>query len=313
MAEQKKKFLNNETKIGIIVVIAIAVLYFGINFLKGINIFTPNTTLYVQYDRVDGIVKTSHVLINGYQVGHVSDIVFDYTKEAPITLELTVDRKLVVPKGTIAEVYETGMLGDKAIQLRLGKSSEICQKGDTIEGTITGGMLAQAMESLIPPIKEMIPTIDSTIQALKKVIESEHVENILANADDAVKSLKDASRKLDIMMDSDIKPFMSNANSMVAKLDKVAADVSDADLKKTFAELDATVANIKMATAKLNSTDNTLGLLLNDHELYNDVDSILTEHMPYRTDRLESGAIPRRFTTCVLWLLFLYLYASHSG
>ncbi|MBQ4033737.1 MAG: MCE family protein, partial [Paludibacteraceae bacterium] len=93
MAEQKKKFLNNETKIGIIVVIAIAVLYFGINFLKGINIFTPNTTLYVQYDRVDGIVKTSHVLINGYQVGHVSDIVFDYTKEAPITLELTVDRK----------------------------------------------------------------------------------------------------------------------------------------------------------------------------------------------------------------------------
>lgn len=275
MAEQKKKFLNNETKIGIIVVIAIAVLYFGINFLKGINIFTPNTTLYVQYDRVDGIVKTSHVLINGYQVGHVSDIVFDYTKEAPITLELTVDRKLVVPKGTIAEVYETGMLGDKAIQLRLGKSSEICQKGDTIEGTITDGMLAQAMESLIPPIKEMIPTIDSTIQALKKVIESEHVENILANADDAVKSLKDASRKLDIMMDSDIKPFMSNANSMVAKLDKVAADVSDADLKKTFAELDATVANIKMATAKLNSTDNTLGLLLNDRKLYNDVDSIL--------------------------------------
>lgn len=275
MAEQKKKFLNNETKIGIIVVIAIAVLYFGINFLKGINIFTPNTTLYVQYDRVDGIVKTSHVLINGYQVGHVSDIVFDYTKEAPITLELTVDRKLVVPKGTIAEVYETGMLGDKAIQLRLGKSSEICQKGDTIEGTITGGMLAQAMESLIPPIKEMIPTIDSTIQALKKVIESEHVENILANADDAVKSLKDASRKLDIMMDNDIKPFMSNANSMVAKLDKVAADVSDADLKKTFAELDATVANIKMATAKLNSTDNTLGLLLNDRKLYNDVDSIL--------------------------------------
>lgn len=275
MGEQKKKFLNNETKIGIIVVIAIAVLYFGINFLKGINIFTPNTTLYVQYDRVDGIVKTSHVLINGYQVGHVSDIVFDYTKEAPITLELTVDRKLVVPKGTIAEVYETGMLGDKAIQLHLGKSTELCHKGDTIQGTITGGMLAQAMESLIPPIKDMIPTIDSTIQALKKVIESEHVENILANADDAVKSLKDASRKLDSMMDADIKPFMANANSMVAKLDKVATDVSDADLKKTLSELEVTVANIKLATAKLNSTDNTLGLLLNDRKLYNDVDSIL--------------------------------------
>ena len=275
MGEQKKTFLNNEVKIGIAVVFAIAVLYFGINFLKGINIFTPNTTLYVQYNSVDGIVKTSHVLINGYQVGHVSDIVFDYTKEAPITLELTVDRKLVVPKGTIAEVYETGMLRDKAIRLRLGKSNELCHKGDTIEGIITGGVLAQAMESLLPPIQNMIPNIDSTVRALRAVVESEHVENILANADDAVKSLKDASGKLDAMMSTDIKPFMADAKNVAAKLDKVATDVSEADLKKTLSELEAAIANVKLATAKLSSTDNTLGLLLNDRKLYNDVDSIL--------------------------------------
>lgn len=275
MGEQKKTFLNNEVKIGIAVVFAIAVLYFGINFLKGINIFTPNTTLYVQYNSVDGIVKTSHVLINGYQVGHVSDIVFDYTKEAPITLELTVDRKLVVPKGTIAEVYETGLLGDKAIRLRLGKSNELCHKGDTIEGIITGGVLAQAMESLLPPIQNMIPNIDSTVRALRAVVESEHVENILANADDAVKSLKDASGKLDAMMSTDIKPFMADAKNVAAKLDKVATDVSEADLKKTLSELETAIANVKLATAKLSSTDNTLGLLLNDRKLYNDVDSIL--------------------------------------
>lgn len=275
MGEQKKTFLNNEVKIGITVVFAIAMLYFGINFLKGINIFTPNTTLYVQYNSVDGIVKTSHVLINGYQVGHVSDIVFDYTKEAPITLELTVDRKLVVPKGTIAEVYETGMLGDKAIRLRLGKSNELCHKGDTIEGIITGGVLAQAMESLLPPIQNMIPNIDSTVRALRAVVESEHVENILANADDAVKSLKDASGKLDAMMSTDIKPFMADAKNVAAKLDKVATDVSEADLKKTLSELETAIANVKLATAKLSSTDNTLGLLLNDRKLYNDVDSIL--------------------------------------
>lgn len=275
MGEQKKTFLNNEVKIGIAVVFAIAMLYFGINFLKGINIFTPNTTLYVQYNSVDGIVKTSHVLINGYQVGHVSDIVFDYTKEAPITLELTVDRKLVVPKGTIAEVYETGLLGDKAIRLRLGKSNELCHKGDTIEGIITGGVLAQAMESLLPPIQNMIPNIDSTVRALRAVVESEHVENILANADDAVKSLKDASGKLDAMMSTDIKPFMADAKNVAAKLDKVATDVTEADLKKTLSELEAAIANVKLATAKLSSTDNTLGLLLNDRKLYNDVDSIL--------------------------------------
>ena len=121
----------------------------------------------------------------------------------------------------------------------------------------------------------MIPNIDSTVRALRAVVESEHVENILANADDAVKSLKDASGKLDAMMSTDIKPFMADAKNVAAKLDKVATDVSEADLKKTLSELEAAIANVKLATAKLSSTDNTLGLLLNDRKLYNDVDSIL--------------------------------------
>ena len=86
MEKQKKTFLTSEVKIGIVVVLTIAILYFGLNYLKGINIFTPNSRYYVQYERVDGIVKTTHVLINGYQVGHVSDIRFDYSKEAPVTL-----------------------------------------------------------------------------------------------------------------------------------------------------------------------------------------------------------------------------------
>ncbi len=272
--EQKKKFWNRETKIGLAVACAIAMLYFGINFLKGINIFTPNSVFYVQYDRVDGIVKTSHVLINGYQVGHVSDIRFDYTKEAPITLELTVDKQLVVPKGTIAEVYETGLLGDKAIQLRLGRSNEICQYGDTLEGTITGGMLANIAGELVPPIKEMIPTVDSTIRAIKNVIESEKVNNILTNTEGATKNLKIASAKLNTVLDKDVPPIMADAKRITSNLDKITTDVSKADLKRTLDEVNTTINNLKLVTNKFNTTDNTIGLLLNDKQLYYHIDSI---------------------------------------
>ncbi|MCQ2351197.1 MAG: MlaD family protein [Paludibacteraceae bacterium] len=272
--EQKKKFWNRETKIGLAVACAIAMLYFGINFLKGINIFTPNSVFYVQYDRVDGIVKTSHVLINGYQVGHVSDIRFDYTKEAPITLELTVDKQLVVPKGTIAEVYETGLLGDKAIQLRLGRSNEICQYGDTLEGTITGGMLANIAGELVPPIKEMIPTVDSTIRAIKNVIEGEKVNNILTNTEGATKNLKIASAKLNTVLDKDVPPIMADAKRITSNLDKITTDVSKADLKRTLDEVNTTINNLKLVTNKFNSTDNTIGLLLNDKQLYYHIDSI---------------------------------------
>lgn len=272
--DKLKKLWTRETKIGLTVVVAIAMLYFGVNYLKGINIFTPNTVFYVKYDRVDGIVKTSHVLINGYQVGHVSDIQFDYTKEAPITLELTVDKKLVIPKGTIAEVYETGLLGDKAIQLRLGKSNEICQYGDTLEGTITNGMIAQVVSQLVPPIEAMIPTIDSTIRAIKNVVESEKVQNILTNAEGATKNLNVASVKLNNMMDSDIKPIMTDAKRITTNLDKITSNISQVDLKKTFDEVQSTINNLKLVTNKLNSTDNTIGSLLNDKTLYTHIDSI---------------------------------------
>ena len=81
---EKKKFISREVKIGIVVIIAIGMLYFGLNYLKGVNIFKPDTYFYAKYDRVDGIVKTTHVYVNGFQVGHISDIIFDYSKEAPI-------------------------------------------------------------------------------------------------------------------------------------------------------------------------------------------------------------------------------------
>ncbi len=272
--ETKKKFWNRETKIGLVVVCAIGMLYFGINFLKGINIFTPDTVFYVQYDRVDGIVKTSHVMINGFQVGHVSNIVFDYTKEAPITLELTVDKQLVVPKGTVAEVYETGLLGDKAIQLRLGHSTEICQKGDTLEGAVKGGMVAEAISSLLPPIESLMPNIDSTVTAIRTVIQSDEVKHILTNTDDATKNLKDASAKINVMMDSDVKPILADAKRVTGNLDKITEEISKADLKNVLAEVENTINNLKLVTNKFNSTDNTIGLLINDKQLYYHIDSI---------------------------------------
>lgn len=272
--EAIKKFWNRETKIGLAVACAIAMLYFGVNFLKGINIFNPSSVFYVKYDRVDGLVQTSHVLINGYQVGHVSDIQFDYTKEAPIIIELTVDKKLVVPKGTVAEVYETGLLGDKAIQLRLGHGTEICQYGDTLEGAVSQGLIGQVVSELVPPIEAMIPTIDSTIRSVKNIVESEKVQNILTNTEGATKNLKDVSVKLNKVVDNDIPPILSDAKRITTNLDKITTDISKVDLEQTLQEVHKTIDNLKLLTNKFNSTDNTVGLLLNDKALYTHIDSI---------------------------------------
>lgn len=262
---EKKKFISREVKIGIIVVIAIGMLYFGLNYLKGINIFKPDTYFYAKYDRVDGVVKTTHVYVNGFQVGHVSDIIFDYTKEAPIVLEITVDKKLVIPVGTVAEVYDNGLMGDKAIQLRLGKSSEVHSTGDTLLSSTQNGLIAGIVDKILPPIMQLVPSIDSTIVALKNVVESPEVKSLLQNADATMANLKRSTGKLDGVIDT-VQYICNDLSGVTKSLDKV-------DWDSTMVSIETTLANLKSTTDKFNSTDNSIGALLNDKALYTNLDS----------------------------------------
>lgn len=262
---EKKKFISREVKIGIIVVIAIGMLYFGLNYLKGINIFKPDTYFYAKYDRVDGVVKTTHVYVNGFQVGHVSDIIFDYTKEAPIVLEITVDKKLVIPVGTVAEVYDNGLMGDKAIQLRLGKSSEVHSTGDTLLSSTQNGLIAGIVDKILPPIMQLVPSIDSTIVALKNVVESPEVKSLLQNADATMANLKRSTGKLDGVIDT-VQYICNDLSGVTKSLDKV-------DWDSTMVSIETTLENLKSTTDKFNSTDNSIGALLNDKALYTNLDS----------------------------------------
>lgn len=273
MEKQKKTIFTAEVKIGIVVVLTIAILYFGLNYLKGINIFTPNTRYYVQYERVDGIVKTTHVLINGYQVGHVSEIYFDYDKEAPITLELTLDKKLTVPKGTIAEVYETGMLGDKAIQLHLGQGPELCSPGDTLQAAVQSGMITQLVDAIVPSMQSIMPQLDSTVKALRIILEDGNIKKILANTENLTNDLKYSSDKLKGLMAKDVPATMKSLNNVSTTLSDVCNDINKVDIDSTMMALDSTIHNLQYITNKLKSSDNTLGALFNDSALYMNLDS----------------------------------------
>lgn len=262
---EKKKFISREVKIGIVVIIAIGMLYFGLNYLKGVNIFKPDTYFYAKYDRVDGIVKTTHVYVNGFQVGHISDIIFDYSKEAPIVLEITVDKKLLVPVGTVAEVYDTGLMGDKAIQLKLGNSSQYHVAGDTLRSATQNGLIAGIVDQILPPIMELVPSIDSTVIALKNVIESPEIKSLLKNADATMANLKHSTDKLDSVIDT-VQYICNDLSGVTNSLNKVNWD-------STMVSLEGTLTNLKTTTDKFNSTDNSIGALLNDKALYVSLDS----------------------------------------
>lgn len=284
----KKFTFSREAKIGVAVAIAIGMLYFGLNFLKGVNIFQPTTYFYAQYERVDGIVPTTPVMINGYQVGHVSQINFDYTKEAPITLQITVDNKLVVPQGTIAEVYDTGLMGDKAIQLKLGRSNTLLQPGDTLRTSVQNGLMTAVTNALVEPIKAMMPQLDSTIKTINHTLSGERVQSLLTNAEAAIANFKAISANLK----KELPTTMSNVNNITANLSEVSDELKAAQLDSTLLKVDATIANLENITNQLKSNENTLGALLNDKELYQNLDSTVQSANALLIDLKEN---PKRY------------------
>ncbi|MEE0973204.1 MAG: MlaD family protein [Paludibacteraceae bacterium] len=284
----KKFTFSREAKIGVAVAIAIGMLYFGLNFLKGVNIFQPTTYFYAQYERVDGIVPTTPVMINGYQVGHVSQINFDYTKEAPITLQITVDNKLVVPQGTIAEIYDTGLMGDKAIQLKLGRSNTLLQPGDTLRTSVQNGLMAAVTDALVEPIKAMMPQLDSTIKTINHTLSGERVQSLLTNAEAAIANFKAISANLK----KELPTTMSNVNNITANLSEVSDELKAAQLDSTLLKVDATIANLENITNQLKSNENTLGALLNDKELYQNLDSTVQSANALLIDLKEN---PKRY------------------
>lgn len=284
----KKLTLSREAKIGAVVVIAIGMLYFGLNFLKGINIFQPTTYFYAQYDRIDGIVPTTPVMINGYQVGHVSRINFDYTKEAPITLEITVDNQLLVPQGTIAEVYDNGLMGDKAIQLRLGKSEQLLQAGDTLQTATQNGLMAAVTEALVEPIKAMMPQLDSTIKTINKTISSERIDGMISNAEEAIKNLKSMSA----VLDKKVPTTMSNVENITANISVISDELKAVQWDSTLQSVDSLIANLEMVSRQFKSTDNSLGALLNDDALYQNLDSTIQSANALLIDLKEN---PKRY------------------
>ena len=284
--------LSREVKIGVVVVIAIGMLYFGLNYLKGINIFQPTTYFYAQYDRVDGIVPTTPVMINGYQVGHVSEIIFDYTKEAPITLQITVDENLVVPQGTIAEVYDTGLMGDKAIQLKLGKSKELMQPGDTLKTSIQGGLMDAVSTALLEPIEAMMPELDSTLTAVKEIVQSQRIQEIMANTANATNNLQNASARLDSMMANDIQVAIKDIKNIAANFSNVSNEINAVQWDSTLHSIETVIANLEMVSNQIKSNNNTLGALLNDKELYQNLDSTVQSANALLIDLKEN---PKRY------------------
>lgn len=272
----KKNLFTREVRVGIMVIVAIFVLYFGLNFLKGIDVFSPINDYYASYENIDGLVPSSPVLIKGYKVGQVEEVRYDFSKQIPFVVRISVSKDIELPKGAKLELFDNGLMGGKAVQIvydPVMAGAELYVAGDTIESLIGTGLMAQVAGDLMPQIQSVVSQADSLLRSVRKVIDGKELNNTLVSIETTSSNLAVSSNQLKNLMKTDVPKVMKDINVITSDLKKVSGNLSSVDFAATFMSINHTISNLNLLTDKMNGVDGTIGLLINDKRLYNSLTS----------------------------------------
>lgn len=267
------KYFTKEVKIGIAGIVALFMLVIGINYLKGVNMFKPSSYYYVEYSNVNGLAKSSPVFADGFRVGIVRDIYYNYTNPGHVTVEVGLDTDMRIPKGSTAELV-TEMLGTVKMNLLLANNPrESFQVGDTIPGVMNNGIMEALTQKLLPQMDVMLPRLDSIMLSLNQILSDPNIPATLNSVRKTAANLEATTVQLNVMMKRDIPSLTGKLNTIGDNFVVISDHLKDINYASTFNKIDSTMNNVKLFTDKLNRKDNTIGLLLNDPSLYNNLNS----------------------------------------
>ncbi len=264
--------MKREVKIGITGVVALIVLFFGMKFLKGVDLFSSNELYYISFSDAKGLSKSSTVYADGYNIGIVSNVLYDYNHPGNVLVEISVDEDVKIPHGTIA-VLDEAMLGGCTLNMTMGPNpANRYLPGDTIVGSTANGLMSAAAD-VMPKVEKVLEHVDSLIQTLNQLASSPQLPRILQNAESITASLDESSKQLNNLLKNDIPNMTASFNKVGKNVVTLTDNLNQLELQATLNRVNNTIDNVQKATNKLNAKDNSLGLLLNDTVLYGNLNT----------------------------------------
>lgn len=287
---------KKELVIGFTVVVTLLTLFFGIDYLKGINVFRPANYYFATYNNVEGLSKSAPVTVNGFKVGLVSDITYEYDNPGHVLVEMSLDKQLRVPRGTRA-VLTTDMLGTSTIALQLGPGNDYHDVGNHLEAAKAPGLMDGLTNDVMPAVSQLAPRIDSLLVAVTALASNpalysslDNLDRVMANLETATTTLNAAMRPMPKVVDNaslamaDVRVIAANLNRLSTDLAEVGAAVKVMPLDSTMSNIHRLSENLLTLSQMLNDPNSTLGLLMRDPSLYNNlnnsaahIDSILID------------------------------------
>ena len=285
-----KKIFTKEVVIGICVIAAIVILCIGIEFLKGINVFKPANFYIAKYENVAGLEIAAPVTIDGYKVGQVRNITYDYEHPGPIEVHLALNKHLRIPVDSRAIIGST-LLSGSYIEIDMGHSDQYLEVGGEVPTGVNPDLMSSVSNELLPAVSSMVPKIDSLLLSINRLVSDPAIVASIKNLESITNNVSVAAASLNSMMKKDMPGVIDGVGGLVSNLDSISVnlnmlsqELTKLPLQETMGNVNELTANLNKFSSRLNDPNSTLGLLTSDPALYDnlrrvtaDVDSLIVD------------------------------------
>lgn len=268
---------SREFKVGVLAIVCLGILYFGFNFLKGINIFSPTKVYVGTFDRINGLTAQAPVYIKGYQVGLVESIQYDFKQIPAFTVNVSIDKTIELPRGTQMALVADGLLGGGAIELQLPLMSNRAmpyQKGDTLPTHIEPGLIDNLQTGLLANLDSLLNEANTLLASLNEQLNEGSIYATLQHIEQITRDLTVSSKDIRALTHNQLPAIMDKADATIEGLNDIINDVKAADIQGTVGKVDSTISTLNAA---LQSQEGTVGMLLNDKTLYDNLNMALED------------------------------------
>ena len=287
--------ITREFKIGLAFLVTLAAFYWGVNFLKGVDIFSNSRKIYAVYPKINGLMRSNPVTINGLNVGKVSKITFTNDTSKFLVVEMSITHDVPISKNSLAQIYSSDLLGSKAVEIILGNSKDFVKSGDTLHSGAKASLEDEVSRQVLPlklKAESLMGSFDTLLTVFNQVMNEQTRDNLIksfASIRNTIKHLEVTTSTIDTIVlnqkgrmseiitniesiTRNIKNNNQQITNAINNVSKMTDTLAATNLSKTISTTQRALQNFEQITDKINKGKGSLGMLVNNDSLYNQLE-----------------------------------------